>query len=259
VIGLVPIWPRYVQARVELEPVRREIVRTAVPGNVVAVFVREGDHVVPGQSLVQLQDYGIESKFHATGSNLVEAKNEEIRAQLDYNNAGAAMEQRRQSAVEASTSRQAMDSLTPAAAIRGVVASNRITDLKGTYLETGSVVAEIADTSAMRARIFVPEFEVNHVRPGQDVRLLLDGRYSPISGAITEVVPASSVLTSGLESATAYKGLANMRFYVAEAILPNDGNLRDQMSGTAKIRIGRQSIASMVGRELSDFVGRKVW
>ncbi len=33
-------------------------------------------------------------------------------------------------------------------------------------------------------------------------------------------------------------------------IVPNDGSLRDQMSGAAKIRIGRQSIASMVGREI---------
>jgi putative peptide zinc metalloprotease protein len=256
---LVPSWPRYVQARVVLEPMRREIVRTAVPGSVVAVYVREGDQVVAGQSLLRLQDYDLESKRNAAQKNLAEARGNQINAQLHYENTGDAAERSKQYAVEAATSVEAVDKLTPASPIQGIVMSDDITNLKGTYLETGAVVAEIADTSAMRARMFVLEFAVNEVRTDQPIRLLLDGQTSPIHGRVANVLPASTSLDSGLEPATSYKGLANTRYYVAESYLPNDGSLRDQMSGIAKIRIGRQTLAGLLGREVREFVGRKVW
>ncbi|MGA3316557.1 MAG: HlyD family efflux transporter periplasmic adaptor subunit [Candidatus Korobacteraceae bacterium] len=256
---LLPVWPRFVQARAVLEPIRRETVRNAVPGTVMAVYVREGDHVVPGQSLVQLQDSGLESRFKAAETNLAAATSSQIQAQLNYGNTGEAAEQSRQYAVEARTAGLAMAGLTPIASITGVVMNNGITDLKGTYLDAGSTVAEIADTSAMRARLFVPEFDASDVHPGQPVRLLLEGSYSPIDGRVDAVLPASTTLAAGLESATSYKGLANTKYYVAEAYLPHNDNLRDQMSGTAKIRIGRQSIAGLTVREVRDFVGRKVW
>jgi putative peptide zinc metalloprotease protein len=259
IVLLLPVWPRYVQAYAVLEPMRRETVRVAVPGTVAAVYVREGDRVVPGQPLLRMHDFNVESKFSAAKKNLAEAQGGLISAQLAYENAGEAAEQSRQLTVEAAMTAQAMDRLTPAASIPGIVMSNEINDLRGTYLETGSPVAEIADMSTMRARMFVPEFSVNEVRPDQPVRLLLDGRYQPIDTEVSEVLPASAELAPGLESASSYKGLANSKFYVVESYVTNDGSLRDQMNGLVKIRTGRQSAAGLMAREVVDFVGRKVW
>jgi putative peptide zinc metalloprotease protein len=259
VVLLLPVWPRYVQAHAVLEPMRRETVRTAVPGSVAAVYVREGDRVVPGQSLLRLQDYGVESKFSAAQKDLAQAHGSQIQAQLDYGNAGEAAEQSKRYAAEAATTSQEFDRLTPVAPISGIVTSSGITNLRGTYLETGAAVAEIADVSAMRARLFLPEFAVNDVRPGQPVRLLFDGSFQPIDAKISALLPASTSLAPGFESVSSYKGLANTQYYVAEAYLSNDGTLRDQMSGDAKIRIGRQSIGGLLARQLREFVGRKVW
>jgi HlyD family secretion protein len=225
----------------------------------VAVYVREGEQVAAGESLLQLQDYGTASKFSAAQKNLAEAQGSQIDAQLGYGNTGEAVEESRQHAVEAATTSEAMTSLSSTASIKGIVMGNDITKLRGTYLETGATVAEIADTSTMRARLFVPEFAVNEIRTGQPFRLLLDGRYVPVDGRLVTVLPTPSSLVSGLEPATSYKGLANTKYYVAESYLPNDGSLLDQMSGYAKIRIGRQSLAELLGREVWDFVGRKVW
>jgi len=258
-ILLAPVWPRYVQARGLLEPTRRETVRVAVPGIVTAVYVREGERVVPGQSLLRLQDYRLESKSGAIEKDLAVARGNQIQAELSYENAGEAAEQSKRHAVEAATASAAIKRLTPTATIGGTVMGNEITDLRGTYLESGAAVAEIADTSAMRARLFVPEFAVNEVRNGQPIRLLLDGRYKPFDARVAAILPASTSLDAGLEPATSYKGLANARYFVVEAYLPNDGSLRDQMSGTAKIRVGRQSLAGLLGREVQEFVGRKVW
>ena len=152
-----------------------------------------------------------------------------------------------------------MASLTPTALIPGVITTNGINSLRGTYLQSGATVAEIADLSTMRARIFAPEFEVSEIHPGQTVRVLVENRIRPLSGGVETVLPAATALPAGLESATEYKGLADTRYYVVETLLPNDGELRDQMSGTAKIHIGWQSIAGVIGRNVQEFIGRKFW
>ena len=259
VVLFAPVLPRFVAGRAALEPIRRETVRTAVPGEVVAVFVREGDHVAARQPLIQLRAANQESLYQAAEKNLAAATAEQINAQLQYADTGRAAEDRRQYAVELRTAAQGVASLTPTAPIPGVITTNGINSLRGTYLQSGATVAEIADLSTMRARIFVPEFEVSEVHRGQPVRVLVENRIHPLSGGVEAVLPAAATLAPGLESATEYKGLADTRYYVVEAVLPNDGELRDQMSGTAKIRIGWQSIAGVVGRNLEEFIGRKFW
>lgn len=259
-ILLLPIWPRSVQARAEIEPFRREVVRASVPGNVQAIYVREGEHVEPGQPLIKMRDYGVESTLHSTQAELTKARNSQIKAQLDHQDLGEANERSRQLAMESEVRDKAAAGLNPAAPIAGTVMSNGISNLRGTYLEAGATVTEIADTSTMRVRIFIPEYEVDEVRPGLPVRLLLKGLPHPIRSSVADIVPTSTELAAGLDSATAYKGLANAGFFVAESYLPNDGGtLLDQMSGTAKIRVGRQSIAGGLVREIREFIGRKVW
>jgi putative peptide zinc metalloprotease protein len=258
-VFLAPIWPRSVQARAELEPIRRETVRASVPGTVHDVYVREGQHVEVGQPLLSMRDYSVESSFRSAQAGAADARAAQIKAQIEYGNAGEAAERSRQFAVEAETAGHAEAGLTPTAPIAGTVMSDGITHLEGAYLETGATVTEIADTNTMRARMFIPEYEVNEVHPGQPVRLMLESRPSPVSSRVSAVLPASTELAAGLESPTSYKGLANTRYYVAESILPNDGSLVDQMSATAKIRIGRESLAGWVSREMGEFVGRKIW
>jgi len=258
-VFLAPIWPRFVQARAELEPIRREIVRAPVPGLVRDVYVREGEHVEAGQPLLSMLDYGVESSFRSAQAGAADARAAQIKAQIEYGNAGEAAERTRQFAVETATTAQAEAALTPTAPIAGTVMSDGITHLGGAYLETGATVTEIADTNTMRARMFIPEYEVNEVHPGQPVRVMLESCPDPVSSRVSAVLPASIELAAGLESPTSYKGLANTRFYVAESILPNDGSLLDQMSGTAKIRIGRQSLAGWMSREVREVAGRKIW
>ena len=254
-----PVWRRTVQGRFAVEPLRRETVRTAVPGNVVAVYVREGDRVMPGQPLLRMQNLALLSELGAAEKDLALAEGKRTIAQLTYDDIGDSTEQSRQYATEKATTVQKVDRLTVTAPIQGIVVSEGITDLAGTHLEAGSMVTEIADTSRLRVRMFVPEFEINEVRYNQQVRLLLDSWYRPIDAAVATVLPASTDLAPGLEAAGSYKGLANTKYYVAESYLTNDGSLCDQMSGTFKILIGRQSMAGLLARDVGDFVGRKVW
>ena len=254
-----PVWRRTVQAHFVMEPLHRQTVRAAVPGDVVEVYVREGDRVAAGQPLLRMTSYDLESEKSAADMNLVLAQGRQIAAQLNHDVLGEAAEQSKQYAAESANTGQKVLKLTATAPMRGVVMSEGISDLRGTHLEAGAPVTEIADTSIMRVRMYVPEFAIHEVQRDQQARLLLSDRYRPIDASVSSVLPGSTVLASGLEPAGSYQGLANTKYYVAESYLRNDGSLRDQMSGTAKIRVGWQSIAGLVGRDVRDFTGRKLW
>src|SRR5438552_10898072 len=55
--------------------------------------------------------------------------------------------------------------------IAGIVATPRLSDLKGASLDEGAPVVELIDDSALRARIYIPEFAMHDIRVGAPVRL----------------------------------------------------------------------------------------
>jgi multidrug efflux pump subunit AcrA (membrane-fusion protein) len=120
-----------------------------------AVYVREGEHVEMGQSLLSMRDYGVQSSFHSAQAGAADARAAQIKAQIELRQCGAAAERSRQFAVEAATTAQAEAGLTPTAPIAGTVMSDGITQLEGTCVETAATVTEIADTNTMRARVNV--------------------------------------------------------------------------------------------------------
>jgi hypothetical protein len=64
----------------------------------------------------------------------------------------------------------------------------------------------------------------------------------------------------GLVPFQGYKGLTGVDFYGVTALVPNaGGRMRAGMSGTAKILIARRTLAGMAGKQLRDFVDRKIW
>jgi putative peptide zinc metalloprotease protein len=61
VILFVPFLRRVVEGRSYLEPVRRAVVRAEVPGEVLRVFVEEGQEVQPGAPIASLRNLTLES------------------------------------------------------------------------------------------------------------------------------------------------------------------------------------------------------
>ncbi len=49
------------------------------------------------------------------------------------------------------------------------------------------------------------------------------------------------------------------KFYVGNVELQNRGDLREGMSGDAKILVGRRSVAEFTWRFARDLVGRRMW
>jgi putative peptide zinc metalloprotease protein len=255
----IPIWPDFVPGRFALEPVRRILIHTEVPGTVAEVFADEGQPVPAGCPLLRLRNLEMESAAAEAGADMHSASARATQASLSYINFGPAERERQQSTERHRSLKEEMKHLEVISPIGGTVTTPRLHDLVGTYLKPGTSVAEVADLSTMIARIYVPEFGMRDVRPGDAVRLHAESQFSGWSGVLASLAPAPSSIESGLVEKAQLEGIKIPRFYVGNVELQNRGDLRDGMSGDAKILIGRRSAAGFIWRFARDLVGRRLW
>jgi hypothetical protein len=143
--------------------------------------------------------------------------------------------------------------------IAGIVATPRLRDLNGAYFDEGAPVVELIDESAMRARIYIPEFAMHDIRVGAAVRLRAQSRLLPLTGVLGSVSVDWTPLDPSLDQKEQLAGIDPPRFYTAESWLDRAADLRPGMTGIAKIRVGRRTMASLAWRFIRDLVARRVW
>jgi putative peptide zinc metalloprotease protein len=254
-----PLWHETVTARFVLEPMHLAVVRTTVPGRVTAVLVDEGQRVRRGDSLLRMVNANLESARAGSSEQLALTGAERVQAQLGHGDLGEALQQHARAGVENSVALEESGALVARAPIDGVVTALRLHDLVGSYLDAGTLITGIADTRAMRARIFVPEFAVGRVHAGASVSFLLDGLFGPRFSTVANLQPMPGELPPGVESVQQIKGGVSLEYYVADAVLENNGALQIGMTGTAKVVVRRASLLGIAGRTMREFVDRKVW
>ena len=258
VLLFAPLWPEFVSGRFVLEPVRRTLVHTEVPGTVTEVLTAEGQTVSAGESILRLRNLELESATALAGADLRNASARATEASLRYNNFGPAEQERRQSSERQRSFTEETRHLQVVSPINGVVVTPRLHDLLGTYLKSGTEVAEVADLSSMTARIYVPEFGMRDVRPGAPVRLHAETQFKPWSGTLASLAPApsSGEMSSSVQN---LEGIRAAKFYVGTVELQNQGDLREGMTGEAKILVGRRSAAGFLWSFSRDLIGRRLW
>lgn len=256
---LLPIWPDFEQGPFLLAAVQKLPLRAVVPGTVTSVSVVEGQNVAPGMLLVRLQNPDIESQAARARAQLNADTARAFEASLHYTEFAAAEQERRAGAEnDRSLAGQlaALDVLSP---ISGTVLTPHISDLIGRNLDQGDLLLELADTSRLQARIYLPEFAMRDLRLNAPVRLLLQGRVVPLSGTLSWISPTSVPIAEGLIPKDRLEGINPPHFYLGTAVLQNDGELRAGMTGSAKVLAGRRSLAVLCIRFWRDLVDRKVW
>ncbi|MGA7168034.1 MAG: HlyD family efflux transporter periplasmic adaptor subunit [Candidatus Sulfotelmatobacter sp.] len=257
---LAPVWRETVGGRFVLEPEKRAIVRAAVPGQITEVLAEEGMPVAAGTPLFLLRNLRLETAADETGEKLRSAEAQTREAELTYTNLGAA---RAESESEAGRSRSVLEqvaALKVTSPISGVVASPRLRDRLGSFVQEGEVLADVDDARTLRARIFIPDFQVHRIRTGAPASLKAEALFFPIRGRVVSVAPVSSDLAPGLMQEEKYKGNAPPTYYVATVLVSNaEGRLRSGMSGDAKIEVRRRSIVEGAWETLRQLIQRKVW
>lgn len=260
VLLFAPLFRETVEGRFVVEPRQRAVLHAEVPGTVTEVRVSEGQKVAAGEVVAVLSNLKIESEAAQARAEMQMANLRSNEAQLRYVNFGTAQQERVRSEKQL---REAVDKehqLRLVAPFAGVVVTPRPGDRLGTNVKEGTVIAEVADVSGVKLRVFIPEFSVRQVAAGAETSLHFDGIAGPRRGALGEPRVTDELMPEGLTHKEDYKGITPPRLYAADVWLDNaDGRLQDGMTGTAKVNVRRRSLARMAWQVAWEFAGRKIW
>ena len=260
VLLLLPLWHESASGRFVLEPAQRAILRNAVPGLVVAVYADEGQPVASGAPVVQLRNLALQSRLAQSKADLTVAGGRVTSAALRYADFGAAVQEHNRLAEQTHQLESEAENLNLTSPIAGVVLTPRVRDRLGAYAPAGTELAEIADLSTLRVRIYVSEHAIYKFRIGSEARLQVDGIWRKRDTRAVAIAPLSSRLPPGLEDLGQYKGTRPPNFYVVDIVVSNeDGSLKPGMTGTARLYGRRRSVAGFATQEIANFLGRKVW
>lgn len=259
-ILFIPFLHRSIEGRSYLEPVNRAVVRAEVPGEILRVFVEEGHVVSKGAPIANLRNLTLDSQADEALADLGLAEAHTTQAQLQHEGFAQA-EHKRQSDAERSLSlAHQLEHLQLLSPVAGVVVTPRLNDRFGTYAPAGSTIAEVADLTQMRARIYVPEYQLQYVRIGSTAFVKLDGRFGSIPGVVTSLAPAATGMEPGLVESDDYEGIRQPHYYVVMVQIPNkEGLLKEGMLADTKIYSGRHSLAALSWRAVEQFLARKIW
>jgi putative peptide zinc metalloprotease protein len=259
VLVLAPIFPRNAKAMFVLEPVSKAVMRAKVPGFVEKVYVREGAAVKAGSPLVTLRNADLEGEAAKAEQEAAVARANRTHAQVVYASLGSAeSEVQRTDRIRITVGEQLRE-LEPRSPIAGVVVTPRVGDLEGRYVAEGTLLMEIEDPDLLKARVYLPEFEVKDVRVGQQVTLHPRSRWGSITGKLDTLAVSPSKPEEGLFPGTKYKGLQPPSFYAADVLVSGQGRLRPGMSGEARIFICRESLARKIWDGTREVISRKLW
>lgn len=259
VLLFTPFLHETITARFVLEPARREMIRALVPGRVTQVFAHEGQSVEAGAPLLQMENAQVQSDIAGAQENVALTGVQRVQAQLSHGDLGALLQQHARARTVQAIAGEEADKLSLRAPIAGTVMTSRLRDLAGSYLEAGATIAEVDETRQMRMRIFIPEYQVRRIRANAAIHFLMDGRFRSRGATVAALQPAPEAMLAALEQVQKVKGGSELRYYIASAVIDNDGSLRDGMTGTAKIMVRRQSVAGFAFKEAREFLDRKLW
>ena len=257
---LLPVWHQSTAGKFVLEPAKRVVIHTVVPGLVENVLVREGMLVSTGQPLATLRNLPLQSDLAEAQALYVVASDRATAAGLHYRNYGTAAQERESAAAKSEQLRLKAANLKIVSPISGVVLTPQPENRVGSYLTEGADLLEIADLDMLRARIYVSEYDMYKVRMAAPAKLRVEGIAHTWTSHASAISPVSQESDPSLIDATKFKGLHPPQFYLVELQVSGvDGMLKPGMTGVARIYGERISLAGLGLQSLRIVLGRKVW
>ncbi len=255
-----PIRREYVEEPFVLEPISRSVIRAEVPGEVSGVFVQEGQRVRVGETIARLRDIQAESRAAGALADFQVASARASSAQLNYADFARAEQRRLETKRVNQIAQEQVARLTVTSPIEGVVTTPRPQDLAGSYIKAGTVIAEVADTSTMKARVYVTETELHKLRHIYGAKLRARSMWTQLNGEFLAISPAARSVAPGLISAGEYTGIhAPAYFTVDFAVKGDEADLPYGMSGVAKVYGERRSMVAMLLRPVWESLARRIW
>jgi putative peptide zinc metalloprotease protein len=259
VVLLVPVFPKTLSAVFVLEPMNKAEVRAQAQGLVEKLNADENSAVTAGMPVAELRNAAIENELDRSRADVEMATGKHAQAEIMYASLASAGTELKRAEHVLADARSRAQQLRIVAPISGTVVTPRVRDLQGAYVEEGTLLMEIADLSTLRARLYVPQYEMRDVSMSAPVSLLFQSFWKPVAGSVKAISSAPAELPSGLAADTRYRGLKPPAFYVVDIQVPNPGQLRIGMSGEAKLFVRRESLLRKGWETLRDFVASRAW
>ena len=255
----IPVWPDSIQGRFVVAAVEKVPIRARVAGTIDSVSVAEGQTVLAGAPLVGMRNLSLESDAARASAELRSGTARAVLAGLRYTDFATAEQDRQRLAENDRLVSNQLQQLMMVSPISGVISTPRPGDLIGRSVDEGDLLLEVEDASQVQARIYLPEFSLHDLQLGATVRLLPAGQMFPLSGKLAWISPTSQPIAEGLIPSEQLQGLNPPRFYLGTVFFRNNIGLRDGTTGSAKVLVGRRSLAGYSLKFGSDFIKRKIW
>jgi putative peptide zinc metalloprotease protein len=249
-----------------LEPGQRVDVRAAAPGQIAEVRVHEGDRVAANQVLAVLRNPELETRATVLESRLKLAQNRLGRSssQGDAGQQAVAQQEARRFAGELALTRAKLDALLLRSPFDGIVTSADIEQRVEEQLAEGETFTTVVNRDRMRARIFVHDWELAEIPPHASAQLkVLAYPWRTYSGNVAEILPAAAAAAPVSQTQIEERyGQSVSNYFIVTAVLefPNpQGELREGMTGTAKISGRSYPLAWRAARSVWQWVHSKIW
>lgn len=243
IVGLLAIYPipYPVQGTVTLEPKVRRFVAAPFDGRIDRYFVQDGQTVVAGQELGQLDIDALQTQLAACEAEHRQAVSERTGhlAAGQLGEARLAELKANQYAAEKKELEHKIAHAQLTSPIDGVVMSERLEDQQGIPVSTGDTLLQIAPLERLTARIEVPPDEIMRLQPGQPITMQLD------VGSVDQRLAVQHIASHGrLNESGKYS-------FRVEAELDNAAaDWKPGMQGTAKIATQRRPAIWCLGKRL---------
>lgn len=195
--------------KAELEPAEQAVVSSSVTGQVTQVMFENGDHVSAGQVLASLDQRDLQSRLNTASIDLNKLQLELAAKERDYLTTkelyenGAVSREKYEDAERGYHAEQAnvdlkriaiqdinksLNDCVIKAPISGEVSDKNVS--LGQYVNTGSSIAQVKNTSSIKAKIQLNQADLGKVTVGQKVTLKLNETNGSTYEGVVETIAA---------------------------------------------------------------------
>ncbi|MDX1601451.1 MAG: efflux RND transporter periplasmic adaptor subunit [Salinimicrobium sediminis] len=179
------------------QPETRANISAEMGGQVVGIYVQEGDEVKAGQVIAKLSGDKINVNLNNAKANLDNAISTLERYEAAFKTGGVTAVQLDQARLQVQNARAQFDSANLSSGdtnvrskVSGIV-NEKMVEL-GMVVGPGTPIIEVVDISSLKLRVEVDEAVVSRIRVGDTVQVVPSVTKDTISGKITFIAPASN-------------------------------------------------------------------
>jgi GAF domain-containing protein/multidrug resistance efflux pump len=242
--------PLRVDGDAVVTPGRRAMVQPEIEGVIGKVLVHEGEHVVRGQVLAEMEAWDQRSALAEAQSRYDSAMLQMNRALAanDGTDAGTRRVQADYWKAEVGRAGQFLEKTQLRSPIDGVVATPHVESFAGRKLQRGDSFAEVVDTSQAIVDVAIDDTDAGLLEGGQKAVLKLNSYPTrTFHGDVLIVSPSAALVNE------------TPVFYARVGVPNGDGAIRTGMEGRGKVRTGWHPAAYVFFRRPFLWTYAKVW